>query len=269
MKEPVSGTKVNYRLQCHPASTSMRLLNRLYNLLPIMMFFKYAVTIVGIYILATRHDHDSLYVFWALEVTVVLTDLLTRLMFRSVDVVVHNIATVLYYAVNLLNLIVCLVGIVALARTSAPRPVELWATALVLTSDCLYGAIFLSAVVYSVVFITRLQREINRLNETASRDMDLFVDDLVNRRLRHHFGLPMPVVVPSKTYSSDVYRLPFQKTCGVCHVDFADGNDINEIDKCRHVFHSVCLAPWIAVRNTCPMCRTLISDEVIPDDIAS
>ncbi|KAH7096419.1 hypothetical protein BKA62DRAFT_510565 [Auriculariales sp. MPI-PUGE-AT-0066] len=53
--------------------------------------------------------------------------------------------------------------------------------------------------------------------------------------------------------------------CAICRDDLADPSATRSSEKdavsrllalsCRHVFHSECLAPWLARRTTCPTCR--------------
>src|SRR5437879_1931448 len=138
----------------------MPLLNKLYNSLPILMYFKYIlIPLVGIYVLATRDKHDDVYVFWALEFAVIGGDVVSRLLLANarVNVTAHNIGTILYYVINLLNMVACLFGTVVLAESPDARGLAVWPMVFVLAPDYVHMIVFLSAIIYSVVFLTRLQ----------------------------------------------------------------------------------------------------------------
>ncbi|XP_019164312.1 PREDICTED: RING-H2 finger protein ATL33-like [Ipomoea nil] len=44
--------------------------------------------------------------------------------------------------------------------------------------------------------------------------------------------------------------------CSVCLSAFVDGEEISELNDCKHTFHAKCIATWLRSRSTCPICRT-------------
>ncbi|XP_041999629.1 E3 ubiquitin-protein ligase RING1-like [Salvia splendens] len=45
-----------------------------------------------------------------------------------------------------------------------------------------------------------------------------------------------------------------QQECAICKDSFTLGTRINELP-CLHLYHPSCILPWLAARNTCPLCR--------------
>lgn len=44
-------------------------------------------------------------------------------------------------------------------------------------------------------------------------------------------------------------------SCPICHDDFRLREEVGRFH-CGHIFHQICIAPWITIANTCPVCRT-------------
>lgn len=52
------------------------------------------------------------------------------------------------------------------------------------------------------------------------------------------------------------------RECVICKDEMRVGRDVCELP-CQHLFHWVCILPWLGKRNTCPCCRfRLPSDDV-------
>ncbi len=43
--------------------------------------------------------------------------------------------------------------------------------------------------------------------------------------------------------------------CSICQEGYTDGEEIREIDHCRHFFHKTCIDPWFRQHVHCPVCR--------------
>lgn len=46
------------------------------------------------------------------------------------------------------------------------------------------------------------------------------------------------------------------EACSVCLCVFGKGDTTSRL-RCRHLFHTQCILPWIRLHRTCPNCRTL------------
>lgn len=54
--------------------------------------------------------------------------------------------------------------------------------------------------------------------------------------------------------------------CAVCLNSFEEEEHIRELCNCHHVFHRNCLDKWLDHRQTtCPLCRSFLMPERIPD----
>ncbi|KAI4300198.1 hypothetical protein L6164_033600 [Bauhinia variegata] len=55
------------------------------------------------------------------------------------------------------------------------------------------------------------------------------------------------------------------KECVICKEEMRIGRDVCELP-CQHLFHWMCILPWLSKRNTCPCCRfRLPSDDVFEE----
>jgi len=45
-----------------------------------------------------------------------------------------------------------------------------------------------------------------------------------------------------------------EKVCGICFDSLATGGTM--ATSCGHDYHTACIQPWLAIKNTCPTCRT-------------
>lgn len=53
--------------------------------------------------------------------------------------------------------------------------------------------------------------------------------------------------------------------CAICKEEMKQGRDVCELP-CQHLFHWMCILPWLRKNNTCPCCRfQLPTDDVFAE----
>lgn len=50
------------------------------------------------------------------------------------------------------------------------------------------------------------------------------------------------------------------KDCSICLRNFIKGEVIRLL-KCKHIFHDVCVVPWLEKKSCCPNCRVDLKGE--------
>ncbi|EEF37176.1 E3 ubiquitin-protein ligase SGR9, amyloplastic [Ricinus communis] len=54
--------------------------------------------------------------------------------------------------------------------------------------------------------------------------------------------------------------------CAICREEMREGRDVCELP-CQHLFHWMCILPWLKKRNTCPCCRFQLPTEDVLGEI--
>ena len=50
--------------------------------------------------------------------------------------------------------------------------------------------------------------------------------------------------------------------CAICRDSMNENNIVRRINICGHYFHNLCIDSWFELRNTCPNCRELVTQDV-------
>ncbi|KAJ4725772.1 E3 ubiquitin-protein ligase RING1 [Melia azedarach] len=69
----------------------------------------------------------------------------------------------------------------------------------------------------------------------------------------------MPTIEISSTHTSSECH------CAVCTEPFELGIKARELP-CKHIYHTDCILPWLAMRNSCPVCRQELPVEESPQE---
>jgi RING-finger-containing ubiquitin ligase len=74
--------------------------------------------------------------------------------------------------------------------------------------------------------------------------------------LTNQIDIQIPLLVYRKSDSTgcSIYKFS-QESCAICLDDFKEGEDLQQISECGHIFHLNCLTKWIQAHKNCPYCR--------------
>lgn len=53
--------------------------------------------------------------------------------------------------------------------------------------------------------------------------------------------------------------------CSVCWEDFVLKENVRQLP-CQHVYHEICIRPWLELHGTCPICRQNLGSDEPPND---
>lgn len=110
-----------------------------------------------------------------------------------------------------------------------------------------------------------LPRQINNeLLSRATRSRDRNNEDFITGLRENDQPGPPPATI------SAIEALPVVKItdehikretqCPVCKEEFEVEGECRELP-CKHIYHSVCIIPWLKLHNTCPVCRFEVKEE--------
>lgn len=54
--------------------------------------------------------------------------------------------------------------------------------------------------------------------------------------------------------------------CSICLKEFEEGEPLQKVPNCSHIFHEACLRKWFVQAQICPMCRGNIIR--VPDNVS-
>ncbi|KAI9124540.1 hypothetical protein K1719_004462 [Acacia pycnantha] len=52
-------------------------------------------------------------------------------------------------------------------------------------------------------------------------------------------------------------------TCSICLADYKEDDMLRLLPDCGHLFHLLCVDPWLKLHKTCPTCRTRTSSSSV------
>jgi hypothetical protein len=98
---------------------------------------------------------------------------------------------------------------------------------------------------------------IRNLGDYVTSDRSL--DDIVSQLLNHLEGGAPPADkdtidnLPKVTITQ--ISIDQDAECTVCQDKFVMGEEVCQLTKCEHLFHTDCITPWLKLHDTCPVCR--------------
>ncbi|XP_062232583.1 RING-H2 finger protein ATL74-like [Phragmites australis] len=66
--------------------------------------------------------------------------------------------------------------------------------------------------------------------------------------------------IPVEVYGGGEGAKAEEDVCAICLGEFADGEKVRVLPRCRHGFHVRCVDAWLVSRGSCPTCRRPVMD---------
>ncbi|KAG0464240.1 hypothetical protein HPP92_019870 [Vanilla planifolia] len=67
-------------------------------------------------------------------------------------------------------------------------------------------------------------------------------------------GLMVPIMDGSRSFVEEQVMTPEYAECCICLSSYEDGNELHALP-CGHHFHAACVAKWLKINATCPLCK--------------
>ncbi|XP_062516890.1 E3 ubiquitin-protein ligase RNF115-like [Corticium candelabrum] len=93
---------------------------------------------------------------------------------------------------------------------------------------------------------------------------DRSLDDVVSQLLSQLEGGAPPAdketidSLPKVIITQDVVDKNVE--CTICQDKYTVREEVHQLTKCQHLFHTGCITPWLKLHDTCPVCRIPVSD---------
>jgi hypothetical protein len=69
---------------------------------------------------------------------------------------------------------------------------------------------------------------------------------------------PLDVAASLPVYVYSGAAVEAADECAVCIVELKDGDAARQLPRCGHRFHADCVAAWLRIHATCPLCRASV-----------
>ncbi|XP_038680423.1 RING-H2 finger protein ATL79-like [Tripterygium wilfordii] len=63
------------------------------------------------------------------------------------------------------------------------------------------------------------------------------------------------VVAATLVFSAGMKLAGTEVECAICLSEFAEGEGIQVLGRCKHGFHMQCIQKWLSSQSSCPTCR--------------
>lgn len=72
-------------------------------------------------------------------------------------------------------------------------------------------------------------------------------------------------LVSSFKYKKDIISTPGDDEasdldCVICLLEFEDGEELQQLPRCKHSFHAPCISMWLYSHSDCPLCREPVEE---------
>lgn len=74
--------------------------------------------------------------------------------------------------------------------------------------------------------------------------------------LEKDWGDDLLVAAPTLVFSVGIKLAGAEAECAICLSEFAEGDGIRVLARCKHGFHAQCIEEWLSSHSSCPTCRS-------------
>lgn len=105
-------------------------------------------------------------------------------------------------------------------------------------------------------FLRRHQStNVETVNPRTSKVVDEEDDEDSNNKDKNNMEL---VIASSSSLGKDT-------ECPVCLSAFVEGEELRQLNVCKHMFHRSCIDKWISTHCNCPVCRAFVRNHSKPN----
>uniref|UniRef100_A0A0E0F0N2 RING-type E3 ubiquitin transferase n=1 Tax=Oryza meridionalis TaxID=40149 RepID=A0A0E0F0N2_9ORYZ len=130
-----------------------------------------------------------------------------------------------------------------------------------LSSGAATAVVFVSIVLCFILLCTYCrcarQRAIAGARSRVMREIRERVPGVLLRPTAAAAALPV-LPYSAAAAAAGAKKGPLVEDCPVCLEAFAGEDGVKVVPACGHVFHAACIDQWLAVRNSCPVCRCAV-----------
>ena len=135
-----------------------------------------------------------------------------------------------------------------------------WGPVIVTSSGAVCGLMAIVCIMTMRSRLNRRRHEMDMHMHVAQATQDVRLSQA--QQFRERTQRVLEEIVPFEYDEKDGASMSFSNsTCSICLGEFESGEELRRL-QCQHCFHSDCVASWLNVKHTCPLCVAPVSSSV-------